>query len=87
MCLLFAVNVYVYYSLCFKVIYFAFNVNEGVMFLGCPSAASVRYIRRPFFPTDIVTTISHECLEQFYHNASILAEDHLHFVIGRHIVC
>jgi len=83
-CLLFAVNVYVYYSLCFKVIYFAFNVNEGVMFLGCPSA---RCIRHPFFLIDIVTTISHECLEQFYHNASILAEDHLHFVIGRHIAC
>jgi len=46
-------------------IFYAFSppdiVTEGIAFSGCPSAAFVR----SFVWTDLVTTISHERLEQF----------------------
>jgi len=43
-------------------------VGEGIMFSGCPSAAFVHSFIRPFVWTDLVTTISHERLEQCRRN-------------------
>jgi len=41
------------------------NVGKDIMFSGCPAVSFARSFVRPFVQTDIVTTISHEQLEQF----------------------
>jgi len=42
------------------------SVSAGIMFLGCPVVLFVRPSVHPFVWTDIVATICHECLDQFW---------------------